>query len=63
MHGFVSGGTPICSASTAAEADFLMLQGDTEVAKLVSGINASRAWHHGRNAIALVWDENDSDQA
>lgn len=59
MHGFVSGGTPICSASTAAEAGFLMAQGDAEVAKLVNGIKASRAWSRGRNAIVLVWDEND----
>lgn len=59
MHGFVSGGTPICSASTAAEAGFLMAQGDAEVAKLVNGIKSSPAWGRGRNAIVLVWDEND----
>ena len=64
MHGFVSGGTPICSGATAAEAGFLMTQGDAEVAKLVNGIKASRAWGRGRNAIVLVWDENDySDSA
>jgi hypothetical protein len=57
MHG--SGGTPICSASTAAEAGFLMVQGDAEVAKLVNGIKASKVWRSGRNAIVLVWDEND----
>jgi phosphatidylinositol-3-phosphatase len=59
MHGFVSGGTPICSETTAAEAGFLMLQGDAEVAKLVNGIKASPTWQRGRNAIVLVWDEND----
>jgi len=59
MHGFVSGGTPICSASTAAEANFVITQGDAEVQKLVEGIKASRAWRHGRNAIVVVWDEND----
>ncbi len=59
MHGFVSGGTPICSTSTAAEAGLLMVQSDAEVAKLVTGIKASRAWEHGRNALVLVWDEND----
>jgi hypothetical protein len=59
MHGFVSGGTPICSASTTAEANFLMQQGDAQVAKLVNGIHASKAWQKGRNAIVLVWDEND----
>lgn len=59
MHGFVSGGTPICSSSTPQEAGFLMQQGDAEVAKLVNGIHASKAWRKGRNAIVLVWDEND----
>src|SRR5262249_36484986 len=59
MHGFVSGGTPICSSSTDAESGFLMKQGDAQVAKLVNGIKASSAWNRGRNAIVLVWDEND----
>jgi hypothetical protein len=63
MHGGVSGGTPICSTGTAAERGFLMLQGDAEVAKLVNGIKASRAWQQGRNAIVLVWDENDYSNA
>jgi phosphatidylinositol-3-phosphatase len=63
MHGFVSGGTPICSASTAAEAGFLMTQGDAIVKKLVEGIKASAAWSRGRNAIVLVWDENDYSNA
>jgi hypothetical protein len=59
MHGSVSGGTPICSSTTAAETAFLMSQGDAEVAKLVNGIKSSPAWTRGRNAIVLVWDEND----
>ena len=63
MHGFVSGGTPICSANTAAESGFLILQGDAELAKLVNGIKASAAWQHGRNAIVVVWDENDYSNA
>jgi hypothetical protein len=63
MHGGVSGGTPICSTSTAAESGFLMLQGDAEVAKLVTGIKASKAWAQGRNAIVLVWDEDDYSNA
>ncbi len=63
MHGFVSGGTPICSSSTPAETALLISQGDAEVAKLVKGIKASRAWRHGRNAIVLVWDENDYSNA
>lgn len=59
MHGFVSGGTPICSASTDAEAGFLMSEGDAAVRKLITGIKASAAWKKGRNVIILVWDEND----
>lgn len=59
MHGFVSGGTPICSASTTVEAGFLMAQGDAFLQKVVEGIKSSRAWNRGRNAIVVVWDEND----
>jgi hypothetical protein len=59
MHGFVSGGPPICSSNTPAELAYLMLEGDAEVAKIVSGIKASNAWRSGHNAIVLVWDEND----
>lgn len=59
QHGFVSGGTPICSTATDAEEQLLLAQGDAEVGKLVKGIHASRAWQEGRNAIVLVWDEND----
>lgn len=63
MHGFVSGGTPICSTSTPAESSLLMSQGDAEVAKLIHGIEATEAWERGRNAIVLVWDENDFSNA
>jgi hypothetical protein len=63
MHGFVSGGTPICSTSTAAESAFTMSVGDAEVEDLVKGIKASPAWEHGRNVIVLVWDENDYSNA
>jgi phosphatidylinositol-3-phosphatase len=59
MHGFVSGGTPICSSSTPAEAGYLMQQGDAVVNKLITGIKASTVWRTGRNVIVLVWDEND----
>jgi hypothetical protein len=63
MHGSVSGGPPICSTATTTEAGLLMAEGDAEVAKLVNGIKASRAWQHGHNAIVLVWDENDYSNA
>jgi hypothetical protein len=63
QHGFVSGGTPICSTATDAEEQLLLAQGDAEVSKLVNGIKASRAWREGRNVIVLVWDENDFSNA
>lgn len=63
MHGFVSGGTPICTGNTAAEAGFLMAQGDAALGKIVEGIKASPSWDRGRNAIVVVWDENDFSNA
>jgi hypothetical protein len=63
MHGFVSGGPPICSTATSAESGLLQSEGDSEVAKLVNGIKASPSWNKGRNAIVLVWDENDYSNA
>src|SRR5215469_3338835 len=63
MHGFVSGGTPICSTSTTAETNFTIAQGDAALQKLVEGIKASRAWNRGRNVIVVVWDENDYSNA
>jgi hypothetical protein len=59
MHGFVKGGTAICGGTTPLEWGLLIAQGDATVGKLVAGIKASPAWKHGRNAIVLVWDEND----
>jgi hypothetical protein len=63
MHGFVSGGTPICSTSTTDETNYAIRQGDAEVQKLIEGIKASPAWGKGRNVIVLVWDENDYSNA
>jgi phosphatidylinositol-3-phosphatase len=63
MHGFVSGGPPICSTATPTEAAYAMQQGDAEVNKLINGIKASKAWNVGRNVIVLVWDENDYSNA
>lgn len=37
----------------------LILQGDTTIERLVTAITASPVWHDGRNAIVIVWDEND----
>ncbi len=63
MHGFVSGGTPICSSGTVPETNYMIQQGDAEVNKLISGIHNSKVWATGRNAIVLVWDENDYSNA
>jgi phosphatidylinositol-3-phosphatase len=37
----------------------LILQGDVTIERLVQSIKASPAWREGRNAIVIVWDEND----
>ncbi len=37
----------------------LIYRGDVTVQQLVSAIKASPAWRDGRNAIVVLWDEND----
>ncbi|HWF14282.1 MAG TPA: alkaline phosphatase family protein [Candidatus Acidoferrales bacterium] len=37
----------------------LILQGDVTIEQLVKAIKHSPAWHDGRSAIVIVWDEND----
>jgi hypothetical protein len=37
----------------------LIFQGDQTIKALVGAIHASRAWTSGRNAIVVLWDEND----
>jgi phosphatidylinositol-3-phosphatase len=37
----------------------LIQQGDDTIERLVKAIYASPAWEQGRNAIVIVWDEND----
>ncbi|MGB7847601.1 MAG: alkaline phosphatase family protein [Candidatus Acidiferrum sp.] len=37
----------------------LIQQGDVTIERLVEAIEASSVWHEGRNAIVIVWDEND----
>jgi hypothetical protein len=63
MHGSVKGGSAICSSATTAQKALLLAQGDAAVAKLIGGIKESPAWKQGRNAIILVWDENDFSNA
>jgi hypothetical protein len=36
-----------------------ILEGDITVQKIVTSIKNSSAWHRGKNAIVVVWDEND----
>ena len=37
----------------------LMMRGDMTVRNLVTAIKRSPVWQHGKNAIIIVWDEND----
>ena len=37
----------------------LIYVGDVKLRNLIHAIHASPIWHEGRNAIVLVWDEND----
>src|SRR5262249_20608850 len=37
----------------------LIYQGDVALRTLVRAIHGSKAWRQGRNAIVVVWDEND----
>jgi phosphatidylinositol-3-phosphatase len=61
MHGFVSGGTPVCSSTTTEDTSLLITEGDAQLAKIVNGIKASPTWPVGHNAIVVVWDEDDYD--
>ncbi len=47
---------PYCQGSPDAN---LILAGDATLKNLVAAIKASDAWLEGRNAIVVVWDEND----
>jgi hypothetical protein len=37
----------------------LIQLGDLAVQRIVTSIKSSQAWHQGKNAIVIVWDEND----
>jgi hypothetical protein len=37
----------------------LIYVGDLKLRNVIHAIHASRAWHEGRSAIVVVWDEND----
>lgn len=64
MHGRGNAG-PVCEPdpqSTGTQVGLnpgLIRQGDRTVQNIVGAIHRSPAWKHGRNAIVLLWDEND----
>jgi phospholipase C len=53
MHG-AGGGSSLCTDDST-----LVRMGDATVEKLISSIKGSKVWRHGKNAIVVVWDEND----
>jgi chromate transporter len=59
MHGFVAGAGSACAGSTKTD-PALMAAGDAALKNLVDRIKGSSAWKQGRNAIVVVWDENDA---
>lgn len=50
---------PKSDGSQAGLNPALIQRGDNTVKEIVSSIKHSPAWHKGRNAIVVVWDEND----
>jgi phosphatidylinositol-3-phosphatase len=50
---------PISDGTQAGLNPALIQQGDVTVQRLVTAIHKSPAWRQGRNAIVLLWDEND----
>lgn len=53
MHG-AGGGSAFCTDDATT-----IRMGDKSVEKLIGAIKGSPAWREGRNAIFVVWDEND----
>lgn len=50
---------PISNGTQAGLNPALIQQGDVTVQRIVTAIHRSPAWREGRNAIILLWDEND----
>lgn len=50
---------PTSNGTQAGLNPALILRGDVTVQKLVTAIKKSPAWQEGRDAIIVVWDEND----
>ena len=64
QHGRDNGGPqcdfdPVTNGSQAGLNPALIRIGDQMIQTLVNAIHASPAWRDGRNAIVLLWDEND----
>ena len=64
QHGRGNGGAqcafdPVTDGSQAGLNPALIYVGDLTLRTIVGAIHSSRAWEHGRNAIVVVWDEND----
>ena len=64
QHGRANGGSqcdfdPETNGSQAGLNPALIYVGDLKLRNLVHAIHASKAWREGRNAIVVVWDEND----
>jgi hypothetical protein len=53
MHG-IGNGSPLCNSDAT-----LLQMGDASVKQLVGAIKSSRSWKEGKNAIIVMWDEND----
>jgi hypothetical protein len=64
QHGRENAG-PLCAfdarrdGSQEALNPALIQRSDITLRDLIDAIKSSPAWHHGRNAIVVVWDEND----
>jgi len=50
---------PVSDGTQAGLNPALIQQGDVTVQRLVTAIHKSPAWREGKNAIVLLWDEND----
>ena len=64
QHGRANGGSqcdfdPETNGTQAGLNPALIYVGDLKLRNLVHAIHASKAWREGRNAIVVVWDEND----
>jgi hypothetical protein len=64
QHGRGNGGAfcnydPVSNGRQSGLNPALLILGDQAVEKVVTAIHASPVWTRGRNAIVVVWDEND----